>query len=223
MSAAASGPSAWADLPGVETVGDVEALGGPDPIARDKVETVLGEVHREFVRATPLVFVATASSDGRCDVSPKGDPPGFVRVLDDHTLAIPERAGNRRMDGFHNIVDNPYVGLIFVIPGRADTLRVNGSARLVTEAPFFDDMVVRSHRPSLALLVGVEEVFFHCPRAFVRAHAWKPKSWRPGDVRSYAQIAKALWRRDEPLEEIEARLAPSVIDTQLYPPGEDEQ
>jgi PPOX class probable FMN-dependent enzyme len=161
--------------------------------------------------------VGTASPDGRCDVSPKGDPPGFVKVLDEWTLAIPERAGNRRMDGHHNLLENPHVGLLLVIPGRADTLRINGSARLVTDGPFFRDMVVRGHRPSLALVVDVEEVFFHCPKAFVRAHAWQPDRWHPEAARSYGHIAKALWRRGEDLEQIEARLTPEAIEAQLYP------
>ena len=137
----------WRGLPEVRSVAELEQLGSPDPIVRDKVESRLSEVHREWIEGTPLVFIATSSPDGRCDVSPKGDPPGFVKVLDEVTLAIPERSGNRRMDGFHNILGNPHAGLIFVIPGRPETLRVNGRARIVTDGPFFDDMVVRSHRP----------------------------------------------------------------------------
>jgi PPOX class probable FMN-dependent enzyme len=203
--------------PTIETVAELELLGTPDSVARDKVESHLSEVHREWIAACPLVFVSTASADGRCDVSPKGDPPGFVRVLDERTLALPERAGNRRMDGHHNVLENPHVGLLFVIPGRPDTLRVNGTARLVTDGPFFDAMVVRGHRPSLALMVDAEEVFFHCPKAFVRAHAWKPETWQPTAARPYARIAQALWRRGEDLDRIEARLTPEALDAQLYP------
>jgi uncharacterized protein len=210
-------PTAWAALPAIETVEQLEGLGTPAPRVRDKVENHLHEVHREWIAATPLVFVATSSLAGRCDVSPKGDPAGFVRVLDDHTVALPERAGNKRMDGFHNILENPHVGLIFVIPGRPDTLRVNGSARLVTDGPFFDEMVVRSHRPALALVVTVDEVFFHCPKAFMRSRTWRPEQWKPELVRSYPAIAKALWRRDEPIDQIEARATPDAIDSQLYP------
>jgi PPOX class probable FMN-dependent enzyme len=207
----------WADLPDIRTVEQLESFGTPEPLVRDKVEGQLSGPHREWISGTPLVFVATASRSGQCDVSPKGDPSGFVKVLDEVTLAIPERAGNRRMDGYHNILENPHVGLIFVIPGRPETLRLNGHARLVTDGPFLDDMVVRSHRPSLALLVRVQEVFFHCPKAFVRSGAWRPDDWTPTAVRPYAEIVKALWRPDEPLEQIEARNAPDVIDAQLYP------
>ena len=207
----------WRHLPAVRTVAELERFGTPEPLVRDKVETRLADPHREWIAGTPLVFLATASRDGRCDVSPKGDPRGFVKVLDEVTLAIPERAGNRRMDGYRNVLENPHVGLIFVIPGRPETLRVNGGARLLADAPFLDDMVVRSHRPALALLVEVEEVFFHCPKALVRSGAWKPGDWRPTSVRPYAEIAKALWRPDDSLEQIEARSSPEAIDAELYP------
>jgi uncharacterized protein len=207
----------WRELPEVRSVAELEHFGTPEPMVRDKVEGRLTEVHREWIEGTPLVFVATSSLDGRCDVSPKGDPPGFVKVLDEVTLAIPERSGNRRMDGFHNILENPHAGLIFVIPGRPETLRVNGRARIVTDGPFFDAMVVRSHRPPLALVVEVEETFFHCPKSFARSKTWKPDSWAPTAVRPYAEIARALWRRGESLESIEARNHPDAIDAQLYP------
>ena len=208
----------WTRLPAIGDVTELEELGTPEPIVRDKVEARLTDIHREWIAGCPLVFLATSSSDGRCDVSPKGDPPGFVKVLDEVTLAIPERSGNRRMDGFHNIVENPHAGLIFVIPGRPETLRVNGTARIVTDAPFLDDMVVRSHRPGVALVIGVEETFFHCPKAFARSRAWKPEAWEPTAVRPYAEIAQGLWRRGESLESIAARSAPEVIEAQLYPP-----
>jgi uncharacterized protein len=210
----------WELLPTVRTVAELEEYGVPEPIVRDKVEHRLAEAHREWIAGTPLVFVATASAEGQCDVSPKGDPPGFVRVLDATTLAIPERSGNRRMDGFRNVLANPHAGLVFVIPGRPETLRVNGGARLVTDGPFFDDMVVRSHRPRLALVVTVAEVFFHCPKAFARSRTWKPESWEPAAVRPYAAIAQALWRKGQSIESIEARSTPEVIDAQLYPADE---
>jgi predicted pyridoxine 5'-phosphate oxidase superfamily flavin-nucleotide-binding protein len=123
------------------------------------VRPALHERDREWLAASPFCLIATSDADGRCDVSPKGDPPGFTRVLDDTTIAIPDRAGNKRFDGFCNILSNPQVGLLFLVPGRDDTLRINGRARLIREAAFFDDMIVRGSRPRLALLVEVEEVF----------------------------------------------------------------
>jgi PPOX class probable FMN-dependent enzyme len=147
--------------------------------------------------------VATSAPDGSCDVSPKGDPPGFVRVLDDQTLAIPERKGNRRGDGYRNILANPHVGLLFVIPGRGDTLRVNGQARLVSHAPWFDDLVVKGHRPVLAMVVEVEEVFSHCAKAFMRSQLWHAETWDPLAVGSRPQLAKALERPQDSIEELE--------------------
>src|SRR5512132_548208 len=140
----------------ITTIEELEQFGVPAPPARDKILGELQDVHREWLAATSLVFV-TASADGRCDVSPKGDPPGFVRVLSPTRLAVPERPGNRRMDGFHNLLENPHAGLVCLVPGRGDTLRINGRAWLVSDLPDFDDMVVKDHRPRLALLVDVEE------------------------------------------------------------------
>lgn len=207
----------WGGLPTIRSAAELERLGVPEPMVCDKVQKRLADEHREWIAGCPFVLVATASRDGRCDVSPKGDPAGFVKVLDNTTLAIPERSGNRRMDGFHNVIENPHAGLIFLVPGRPETLRINGTARIVTDGPFFDDMVVRSHRPDLALLVAVEEAFFHCPKALARSRAWKPDSWEPTSVRPYAAIAQGLWRKGESLASIEARSAPDVIDAQLYP------
>ncbi len=138
------------------------------------------DVDRDWLAASPFCVLATADAEGRCDVSPKGDPAGsLVHVLDETTIAIAERPGNRRADGYRNVLANPHVGIEFVIPGRGDTLRVNGRARLVREAAFLDELVVRGHRPLLALVVDVEEVFFHCSKAFLRSRLWEPESWDP--------------------------------------------
>lgn len=136
-------------------------------------------------------------------MSPKGDPPGSTLVLSDTTLVLPERPGNRRVDGFHNILANPHVGLIFLVPGRGDTLRVNGRARLLRDAPFFDEMTVHGHRPQLAVLVEVEQVFFHCSKAFLRSALWEPQTWEPDAVPSRATIVHQLERSDESLADLE--------------------
>lgn len=204
----------------VVTAGDeLEALlGVPSAAAAGKVRAVLDAYDREFLAASPLVLVATSAEDGRCDVSPKGDPAGSVLVLDDRTLVLPERPGNRRADGLRNVLRNPHVGLLFLVPGRGDTLRVNGRATVVRDAPFLDDLVVRGHRPPLALVVDVEEVFFHCSKAFLRGQVWEPGSWTPTAAPSRAQIAHRLERPETPVAELETYYGPSYA-AGLYSAG----
>src|SRR5258705_2818538 len=116
------------------------------------------------------------------DVSPKGDPPGFVQVLDDETLAIPDRPGNRRADTFSNVLQNPGVGLIFLIPGKLETLRVNGRARIVRDMALRERMAVQGKVPQIALVVTVEEAFIHCGKCMIRSQLWQPESWPDGDA-----------------------------------------
>jgi uncharacterized protein len=189
-----------------------DIVGAPTTTAASKVRDRLGEMDRAFIAATPFWLMATSSRDGRCDVSPKGDPAGTVHVLDDCTLVLPDRPGNRRVDGFMDVLDNPHVGVLFIIPGRGDSLRVNGTATLVRDAPFFDELVVGGHRPRLVLVVGVEEVFFHCAKAFMRSKIWHPTTWEPDRVPSRARIAKAVDRPDESLADLEAYYGPSYAD-----------
>jgi uncharacterized protein len=187
-------------------------LGTVSPAARDKERTRLVDVDRDWLAASPFCLVATSDEHGRCDVSPKGDPPGFTLVLDDTTIAIPERPGNRRADGFHNILRNPHVGLVYLIPGRGDTLRINGRARLVRDAPFFDRLVVKGHRPAFAMVVQIEEVFHHCAKAFLRSALWRPETWSPEAVASRAQISHALERTATPVAELERYYGPSYAE-----------
>jgi PPOX class probable FMN-dependent enzyme len=123
------------------------------------------------------VFLATSGSDGRCDVSPRGDAPGFVRVIDKRRLAIPDRKGNNRIDGLRNIVENPHAGLVFVVPGIDDTLRVNGRASVVADHELLASMTVNGRPPATAVLVEVEEAFLHCGRAFKRGRIWEPATF----------------------------------------------
>jgi uncharacterized protein len=192
-----------------------ELLGTPAPRVIAKERTRLHERDIEWLTASPFCLIATSGEDGTCDVSPKGDPPGFALVLDDTTIAIPERPGNKRADGYRNILANPHVGLIFVIPGRKETLRINGRARLIRDAPFFDYMIVKGHRPQLALLVEIEQIFFHCMKSFMRARLWEPESWHPEAVPSHAVIAKSIQPREETLEELERYYGPQY-ETHLY-------
>ena len=188
----------------IETVDQLlDLLGEPLPRVRDKARAALHDLDCDWLAASPFCLVATSDELGRCDVSPKGDPAGFVRVLDDTTIAIPERRGNKRADGYKNILANPHVGLLFLIPARGDTLRINGRAHLVSDAPWFDDMVVKGHRPVLALVVEIDEVFGHCAKAFMRSQLWHPSTWDPLAVGSRPQIAKALERPEDTIEELE--------------------
>jgi uncharacterized protein len=200
----------------VNTVEELRAIvGQPDKYVANKVKDRLSATHREWLAHSPLGFVATTDAQGRVDVSPKGDPPGFVHVIDDTTIAIPERPGNKRVDGYLNVLQRPYVGTLFVIPGRGDTLRINGTARLLADAEYFDAMSVKGKRPILALEVAIEEVFFHCAKAFLRSDAWDPSTWNPTAVPSVAQIAKAI-RYDWSVAELEERYSEENIRKVLY-------
>jgi len=187
-------------------VNNVDALraivGEPDQYVANKVKDRLSPIQRDWLAHSPLGFVATTDADGRVDVSPKGDPPGFVHVIDDTTIAIPERPGNKRVDGHLNVLERPHVGTLFLIPGRGDTLRINGTARILADADYFDAMTVKGKRPILVLEIDVEEVFFHCAKAFLRSDAWDPSTWNPTAVPSVAQIAQAL-KKDMSLAELE--------------------
>jgi PPOX class probable FMN-dependent enzyme len=191
-------------------------IGEPLPRVRDKVRTHLHELDVAWLRASPFCLVATSGVDGRCDVSPKGDPPGSLAyVLGPTTIALAERPGNRRADGYRNILRNPHVGTVFFLPGRGDTLRVNGRAHLVSAAPFFDSMQVKGKRPLLALVVEIEEVFYHCAKAFLRSELWDPSTWRPEAVPSRAEIAKVVDADERSLAELIAYYGPDY-GKQLY-------
>ncbi|BBZ26612.1 phosphohydrolase [Mycolicibacterium madagascariense] len=200
----------------VTTVEDLRLIvGHPLPAVANKVKDRLSQAQQDWLAHSPLGFVATTDAQGRVDVSPKGDPPGFVHVLDDTTIAIPERPGNRRVDGFVNVLQRPRVGTVFLIPGRGDTLRINGTARIMADAPYFDAMVVDGKRPILALEIDVDEVFFHCPKAFLRSDAWQPQTWDPEAVPSVARLAKAI-KPDMSDEALDAYYAEKNLREMLY-------
>jgi PPOX class probable FMN-dependent enzyme len=202
----------------ITTVEQLEAIVGlPTGLAVTKERSALTDIDRAWLAATPFCVLATSDAEGRCDASPKGDPPGqLVHVLDDHTIAIAERPGNRRVDGYRNVLANPHVGLTFLIPGRGDTLRINGRARLVDDAAYFDSMAVRGKRPILALEVGIETVFFHCAKAFLRSGLWDPESWEPGSVPRRAVIAHELEHSPRTLEDLDDYYRPEAYGKNLY-------
>lgn len=184
-----------------------DLIGSPGERAVRKQLPALDPHARAYVAASPFALLATSGPDGSCDVSPRGDGPGFVRVLDDRTLAIPDRPGNRRLDSLRNILTNPGVGLIFLVPGMEETLRVNGRARIVRDAPWLDEMVVQGKRPTLALLVEVEEVFFHCAKAFRRSHLWEPETWPArGTLPTLGQMLRDQLNLDQSTADLDCAL-----------------
>ena len=193
----------WTEITDLDHL--VAVVGEPLQRARDKARPALTDLDRDWLAASPFCVMATADAHGACDASPKGDPAGdLVHVVDDVTIAIAERPGNRRADGYKNILENPHVGLNFFIPGRGDTLRVNGRARLVSDAPFFDDMLVKGHRPILAVVVEIDELFHHCAKAFLRSGLWEPSTWEPeARVPRRAVIARTLDASELSLEELD--------------------
>jgi PPOX class probable FMN-dependent enzyme len=201
----------------VTTVAELrEIVGEPDPYVANKVKDRLSPVQCDWLAHSPLAFVATTDEQGRVDVSPKGDPPGFVHVIDDRTIAIPDRTGNKRVDGYRNLLQRPQVGTVFLIPGRGDTLRINGRARILADADYFDTMIVQGKRPLLAMEIAIEEVFFHCAKAFLRSDAWKPETWNPTALPSVAQLAKALLRTDWTDAQLEERYSEDNIRRSMY-------
>ncbi len=149
-------------------------MGAVNPLAERKVLDRLDAFCRDFIALSPFLVLASADAQGRADASPRGDAPGFVTVLDDHTLFIPDRRGNNRVDSFGNVLAAPGVGLIFMVPGIAETLRVNGRAKLTRDAALLEPATVQERTPTLGLLVEVDEAFFHCGKALIRSKLWDP-------------------------------------------------
>lgn len=154
-----------------------EILGEPHPIVIDKVHQRLEPEDVDMLTRSPFCLASTSDAEGNCDASPRGGSPGFTHVLDARTIVLPDRQGNRRGDSFHNILENPHVGLVYLLPGSTDVLRINGRARILRDAPFFDAMAVKGKRPQLALLVEIDEIYRHCPQSLRRASLWNPESW----------------------------------------------
>lgn len=163
---------------------------------------------RRFLEASPFFLLATTGADGSVDVSPRGDPAGQVLVLDEgRSVAFADRPGNHRLDSFRNILEHPQVGMLFLVPGRDHTLRINGRARILADPPFAADFVVRGRTPRLAVVVEIEELFLHCAKAFLRSSLWDPASWPSGkDVPSAGRIAKSQSGTHVPAAAIDAAL-----------------
>ena len=154
-----------------------ELLEEPDAGVTEKDLDHLNEVARRFVAMSPFLLLSTKGADGRMDVSPKGDPGGFVEVFDNKTLIIPDRLGNQRVDTFENLLVDPSIGLLFLIPGHTETLRVSGTAKIVLDSYVQERHAVNGKKPLLALVVTVEQVFMHCSKCLVRSRLWQTEHW----------------------------------------------
>ncbi len=147
-------------------------FGDPDQLAVKHKLPYIDEAATRFLEQCPFVIVSTADAQGRCDASPKGDPPGFIEIADQHTLYLPDRAGNKMFQSISNILENPHVGLLFLIPGEEWTMRINGHARVTDEPQLLEKLSARGRPAQLAIEVTVEECYFHCPKSFKRAELW---------------------------------------------------
>ena len=176
----------------IDTADELRAVvGEAHPMMYDKSMSYLDDHIRRFLALTSLVIVASVDAEGHMDVSPKGDPPGFIHVLDDATIAIPERAGNRRADTFANVLSTGSVALICIVPGMDETMRISGSASISADPELLATMEVEGHRPSLALVVRVEEAFIHCGKAFKRGQVWDPESFV--DRSAYPSVGEVMF------------------------------
>lgn len=161
------------DLNFIDSESELRALyGAPSELSARKSLTQLDEHCRQFIARSPFLCLATAAADGSADISPRGDAPGFVRVLDDRTLLIPDRLGNNRIDSLRNVLQNPHVGLLFLVPGVDETLRVNGVARIVLRSEWLDACAVNGKFPKTGLLIEVREAFLQCAKALIRSRLW---------------------------------------------------
>ncbi len=152
-----------------------EIIGPPKEGATAKIADRLNDLTRQFIERSPFVCVATGRPDGGLDISPRGDPPGFVRVIDEHTLLLPERPGNRIADTLTNLLEDSRVALLFLIPGVGDTFRVNGTAAIVDDAELLRPSAVQDKVPHLGILVTIEEAYTQCPKALIRSDLWNPE------------------------------------------------
>lgn len=185
-------------------------IGEPSHRIKSKVIDRVDELARRFISAAPFAALSTRRADGGVDITPRGDPAGFAVVLDEKTIALPERPGNRRGDALENILSDPKVGLLFMIPGHNDTIRVSGSARIVQDAALAKRMTVKRHSPELIILIRVERLLCHCPKAFIRASMWEPEGWPDvSEVPSLAELMVAHGKLDETVEELSARFEKS--------------
>lgn len=192
----------------VASVAELEAILGEQFDSQvDKVIDHIDDHCRAWIERSPFVVLSSASARGTMDVSPKGDPAGFVRVLDAKTLAVPDRPGNHRGDTFRNVLENPFVGLMFVVPQRREVVRVSGTAQIVKDPALLASMTVDDKAPCLALLVHVQEAMFHCGKSMIRSHLWEPELWGPVEgLPTYGRALVDHAALETPVTEVEAMM-----------------
>jgi PPOX class probable FMN-dependent enzyme len=179
-------------------------IGSPLPMVELKVANELNQVTSDFIKQSPFIVLATADRDGNQDASPKGDHPGFVAIEDSRTLLIPERSGNKLAFGYLNILSNPHVGIVFMIPGTNETLRVNGTAELTSDPAVCKRLTARGAAAKLAIRVQIDQCFFHCAKAFLRSQLWKPETWTPHKIVSFGkQFAAKTGASDDVAKQID--------------------
>jgi len=180
-------------MPTIRTLDELEALySAPVPTSITKEIDHLTELHRAYIEASPFVLVATSGLDG-IDCSPRGDPPGFVRVVDEHTLLMPDRRGNNRLDTLRNLVADPRIGLLFLVPGVGVTLRVNGTAEISTDVDLRESFAMGDKVPTTVIVISTTSVYTQCPKALVRSHLWDPTRHRdPAELPSVGDILELI-------------------------------
>jgi PPOX class probable FMN-dependent enzyme len=201
----------------IEDIGEIrEIYGEPNERAVKKQLVKLEKHSRAFIALSPFLVTATADPSGRCDASPKGDAPGFVEVIDDETLLIPDRLGNNRIDTISNLLESPGIGLIFFVPGLRETLRVNGRAQITTDPLLLERCAINGKVPRSGILVTAEEVYFHCGKAIIRSDLWNPaKQIKISDFPSLGVIIADQIGQTMKAEEAE-RLTEESYKTRLY-------
>ncbi|RFB15269.1 pyridoxamine 5'-phosphate oxidase family protein [Bacillus sp. HNG] len=193
----------------VETEEELRTIiGFPSELVENKGITYIDHHCKEFISKSPFVVLSTSDKFGFCDVSPRGDQPGSVLVLNEKQLIIPERPGNKRIDSLRNILSNPKIGLLFLIPGLGETLRMNGNATIINDEELLEKMAVKDKRPLLGIGVEVEECFIHCAKAFKRSGLWNPNTW--ADKATLPSASKILFEHanlpNSTVESIQDRL-----------------
>lgn len=160
----------------------IEILGNPVRHSIEKVSNRLDALAQDFIRSSPLVIVSTVDNNGKMDVSPKGDAPGFCHIENDRTLLLPERKGNKLAFGFDNIIQTHRIGMLFLMPGVRETMRVNGSAEITNDPKLLEQLSAQGKPALLCTRIHVEECFIHCGKALIRSNAWQPDTWKAADV-----------------------------------------